>query len=172
MTANKTRGSLALVQHLLHGIVYCGECGHKMVVQYKGATRYICNSLRQQYRGALFVSIFLLMQIDEYVVNCFFRSFVSCRARCLSQSCQNPTAVSRDSGTSALSPIQRLQYQVALAERQFNRVDPDNRLVAAELEQRWENALRELKLAQENYAQRQQPQHSRSPTKRTQNCFY
>ncbi len=32
--------------------------------------------------------------------------------------------------------IERLQYQAALAERQFNRVDPDNRLVAAELEQR------------------------------------
>ncbi len=71
-----------------------------------------------------------------------------------------------------LNKIQRLQYQVALAERQFNRVDPDNRLVAAELEQRWENALRELKLAQENYAQRQQPQTVDHLPKRTQNCFY
>ena len=34
---------------LLHGIVYCGECGHKMVVQYKNSIRYICNYLRQQY---------------------------------------------------------------------------------------------------------------------------
>ena len=44
----------------------------------------------------------------------------------------------------------------ALAQRQFNRVDPDNRLVAAELEKRWEAALSELKQAQEAYALRQQ----------------
>ncbi|MBR1087811.1 hypothetical protein JQ621_10090 [Bradyrhizobium manausense] len=29
--------------------------------------------------------------------------------------------------------VQRLRYQATLAERQFNRVDPDNRLVASEL---------------------------------------
>ena len=54
--------------------------------------------------------------------------------------------------------LERLRYQVALAQRQFNRVDPDNRLVAAELEQRWETALRELRQAEEAYAQRQHPQ--------------
>jgi len=37
-----------------------------------------------------------------------------------------------------------------LAERQFKKVDPDNRLVAAELEKRWEQALRELKEAEKN----------------------
>ena len=50
-----------------------------------------------------------------------------------------------------------MRYQLALAERQFNRVDPDNRLVAAELEQRWETALRELKLAEDADAKRQYP---------------
>ncbi len=46
---HKTRGVPRNGAALLHGLVYCGECGHKMVVQYKGATRYICNFLRQQY---------------------------------------------------------------------------------------------------------------------------
>ena len=46
---NKSRGVPRPGTALLHGIVYCGECGHKMVVQYKGSTRYICNYLRQQY---------------------------------------------------------------------------------------------------------------------------
>lgn len=44
--------------------------------------------------------------------------------------------------------VQRLRYQVALAERQFLQVDPDNRLVAAELERRWEQALCELRQAE------------------------
>jgi hypothetical protein len=45
--------------------------------------------------------------------------------------------------------IDRLRYQAQLAERQFNRSDPDNRLVTAELERRWELALRELHTAEE-----------------------
>jgi hypothetical protein len=45
---------------------------------------------------------------------------------------------------------------VALAQRQFNQVDPANRLVAAELEQRWEAALRDLKQAEEAAQQRAQ----------------
>ena len=35
---NRTRGVPRPGKALLHGIVYCGECGHKMVVQYKAAT--------------------------------------------------------------------------------------------------------------------------------------
>jgi hypothetical protein len=52
--------------------------------------------------------------------------------------------------------LQRLRYEAQLAERQFRRVDPDNRLVAAELERRWEEALRALRQAEENIAQQQQ----------------
>ena len=48
--------------------------------------------------------------------------------------------------------VERLRYQALLAERQFNQVDPDNRLVAAELEHRWEVALRELRQAEEALA--------------------
>src|SRR4051812_49814624 len=46
---NKTRGIPRDGEALLHGLVYCGACGHKMVVQYKGGTRYLCNYLRQQH---------------------------------------------------------------------------------------------------------------------------
>src|SRR5439155_14831845 len=47
-----------------------------------------------------------------------------------------------------LQHLERLRYEVALAQRQFLRVDPDTRLVAAELEKRWEAALSELKQAE------------------------
>ena len=50
--------------------------------------------------------------------------------------------------------VERLRYQASLAERQFSRVDPDNRLVAAELERRWEAALVELRHAEAALAQR------------------
>ncbi len=45
--------------------------------------------------------------------------------------------------------LERLRYQARLAERQYQKSDPDNRLVTGELEKRWETALRELKQAEE-----------------------
>jgi hypothetical protein len=55
--------------------------------------------------------------------------------------------------TGAERELERKRYAAALAERQFNRVDPDNRLVAAELERRWEAALTEVRAAEDALAQ-------------------
>ena len=52
--------------------------------------------------------------------------------------------------------LERLRYAATLCERQFHRVDPDHRLVTAELERRWETALRALTMAEAAYAPRVQ----------------
>ena len=44
----KSRGVPRDGAALLHGITWCGECGHKMVVRYKGAAS-MCNHLHQQH---------------------------------------------------------------------------------------------------------------------------
>ncbi len=51
--------------------------------------------------------------------------------------------------------MERLQYQARLADRQFQRSDPDNRLVTGELERRWEEALRACKEAEERLREEQ-----------------
>src|SRR6266545_3534650 len=135
---NKIRGIPRPGTALLHGMLYCGECGHKLVVQYKGRTRYICNYLRQQYRVPVCQYI-PADTIDQAVVAAFWEALAPVELDAYAQEQQ----------------LTRLRYQAELAQRQFNRVDPDNRLVAAELEQRWEAALRALKQAEEAYAQQQ-----------------
>ena len=40
---NKTRGAPRDGAVLLQGLVWCGHCGRKMVVQYKSKNRYLCN---------------------------------------------------------------------------------------------------------------------------------
>jgi DNA invertase Pin-like site-specific DNA recombinase len=67
---NKTRGVPRRGKALLHGIVYCGECGHKMVVQYKRGTRYLCNYLRQQYQVPVCQNL-PADPIDAHVVQAF-----------------------------------------------------------------------------------------------------
>ena len=55
--------------------------------------------------------------------------------------------------------IDRAAYQSDLAQRRYESVDPSNRLVAAELERRWEAALIENRKAEEELARfgKQQP---------------
>ena len=55
---NKTRGVPRPGAALLHGMVYCGACGHKLVVQYKGGTRYLCNASRARNTACLSVNLF------------------------------------------------------------------------------------------------------------------
>ena len=61
--------------------------------------------------------------------------------------------------------LKRGQYEVHLAQRQYDAVDPENRLVAAELERRWEAKLHQLRQIEEDYDHFQQtPLPERVPT--------
>ena len=52
--------------------------------------------------------------------------------------------------------VERAQYECELAQRRYMRVDPDNRLVADSLEAQWNEKLRELAEAHEEYARRRE----------------
>jgi DNA invertase Pin-like site-specific DNA recombinase len=147
---NRTRGVPRPGKALLHGMVYCGECGHKMVVQYKTGTRYLCNHLRQQY-GVPVCQYIPADPIDDAVVDAFFKALSPVELDAYHQVVEARQQRDEALDLAQRQQLQRLQYQVDLAERQFNQVDPGNRLVAAELERRWESALRELRTAQEAY---------------------
>jgi hypothetical protein len=147
---NRTRGVPRPGKALLHGMVYCGQCGHKMVVQYKTGTRYLCNSLRQQY-GVPVCQYIPADPIDDAVVNAFFAALSPLELDAYREVMNAQRQRDEALDLARRQQLERLQYQVTLAERQFNHVDPANRLVAAELERRWENALRECKTAHEAY---------------------
>lgn len=152
---NKTRGIPRPGKALLHGMVYCGECGHKMVVQYKSGTRYLCNHLRQQY-GVPVCQYIPADPVDDHVVARFFAALspveLDAYQRAIKAEQKNAQALDQ----SQRQQLERLRYQAALAERQFNKADPDNRLVTAELERRWEAALQTLKQTEAAYAKAQQ----------------
>jgi hypothetical protein len=137
---NKSRGIPRPGAALLHGLVYCGECGHKLVVQYKTGTRYICNYLRQQYRVPVCQCI-PADAIDHYVVGAFFAALSPIELDAYTEAIKAQQHTVDTIEHAQKQQLERLRYQAALAERQYNQVDPDNRLVAAELEKRWESTL-------------------------------
>lgn len=144
---NKTRGVPREGQALLHGITYCGECGHKMCVQYKGGTQYLCNHLRQQH-GTPVCQRLRGDQIDAQVVQWFFETLSVADIDSASQALRDADDERDQILHARRQQVERLRYQARLAERQFNKSDPDHRLVTGELERRWEEALRELKSAE------------------------
>jgi DNA invertase Pin-like site-specific DNA recombinase len=157
---NKTRGVPRPGKALLHGIVYCGECGHKMVVQYKSGAHYICNYLRQQYRVPVCQDL-PADAIDAHVVQAFLDALSPAELDLYGKAVAALRQDEEQVQEAQRQQIERLRYQARLAERQYNQADPDNRLVAAELEMRWEAALRDLRDA-EGRSRREQQQ-PRSP---------
>jgi DNA invertase Pin-like site-specific DNA recombinase len=152
---NKPRGIPRPGKALLHGLVYCGECGHKMVVQYKGGTRYICIYLRQQYHVPVCPYI-AADPVDTRVVDAFFQALspveLDVDEQALAQRQQQAERIAK----AHLQHLERLRYAAAYCERQFRHVDPAHRHVAAELEHAWEMALQALKQAEAAEKQRAQ----------------
>jgi DNA invertase Pin-like site-specific DNA recombinase len=153
---NQTRGVPRPGAALLHGILYCGECGHKLVVQYQGGTRYLCNYLRQQHHVPVCQDI-PGDPVDLRVVETFFQALAPVELDVYARAVAAQQTTEDQLEQANQHHLERLRYAAALAERQFNRVDPDNRLVAASLEQRWEAALVALKQAEEAHALRSRP---------------
>ena len=137
----------------MQGIAWCGACGHKITMQYKGGVRYICNTLHNTQNAPICQHL-PARPIDERVTAAFLDAVAPAELEAWerAQTARRQAAATLDRAEA--QQVERLRYQAILAERQFNRVDPDNRLVASELERRWELALRELRQAEEALARR------------------
>ena len=145
---NQTRGVPRDGAAVLQGIVWCGRCGHKMAVEYKNGNRYVCNALQRDQGGPLCQHL-PADPIDARVVAAFFEAIGPAELEAWSKARDDRSRAEADIDRAEAQQVERLRYQARLAERQYNRVDPDNRLIAAELERRWEMALRELRQAED-----------------------
>ena len=151
---NKTRGVPREGKALLHGITYCGQCGHKMCVQYKGGTQYLCNHLKQQ-TGAKVCQRIGADAIDNHVVAQFFEALSVAEINVAAGALRATDGEHENIVAAHKQQVERLRHQSQLAERQFVKSDPDNRLVTGELERRWEESLRQLKDARQQLTEKE-----------------
>jgi hypothetical protein len=129
---------------LLAGLLRCRKCGHKMRVGYRGGTepsgRYYCATGNRE-QGAPSCQCFAAFKVDRAVVDLVLET---CQPLGIEASLQamNGNRAEQDHKRRTLElAVQRARYEVDRARRQYDAVDPANRLVAAELEVRWNAAL-------------------------------
>ena len=131
-----TRGVPRDGKGLLQGIVYCGHCGRKMTIQYKGKPRYNCVQ-RRITAGDPICQFIWSDTVDPPVLQCFFEALSVVEIDLSARTLREADLRRNDLLMAQTQQVERLRHAAHLADRQFRRSDPDNRLVTAELERRW-----------------------------------
>src|SRR5215469_9954159 len=159
---NRGQGKAGVVREgnaLLQGIVYCGLCGRKMGVQHrvaheKRSCAYLCQSPYRE--GDKLCQSMTARPVDAAVVQAFLESVsplsLEVGLKVLEQ-LENDLAVQRRQRELQL---EQARYEARLAQRQYDAVDPDNRLVASELERRWNEKLERVARLKQAYSQAEQ----------------
>jgi DNA invertase Pin-like site-specific DNA recombinase len=142
---------------LLQGIVYCGVCGRKMSVQNRAeranrSPSYICGRGYQDGEERICQSM-TSRPVDAAVIEAFLAAVspasVRVATKVLDQAEQDLAAQRRQHGLQ----LEQARYEARLAQRQYDAVDPENRLVASELERRWNDKLERVAQLEQAYAQ-------------------
>ena len=135
---------------LLQGLAICGYCGHRFQVSYKPVHRYICKELAHELGEPMCASLHG-PQIDQVVIEAFFAAIEPAQLDVLEAVLAEQTSEQARLQQQWQERLKRAEYEVGLAQRRYNQVDPDNRLVAAELERQWEEKLHQLQSTREAY---------------------
>jgi excisionase family DNA binding protein len=133
---------------LLQGLALCGHCGRRMSLSYGGSTRarvyqYRCSRARGQH-GGVDCQVVGGKRVDQMVVDVFLEATMPCAADAARLANEEAHRESEALRLYWAHQIERMQYEAQRAERQYMAVEPENRVVARELERRWEQALKEL----------------------------
>jgi DNA invertase Pin-like site-specific DNA recombinase len=145
---------------LLQGLVICGVCGERMTVRYNARNgnllpTYTCQK-RTIERAEPICQLIAGQYIDEAVGQLLVEA-VTPMALEVTLTVQKELESRADEADRLRSrQVERARYEADTARRRFMKVDPDNRLVADELEAEWNRKLRALTEAQAEYQRRLQ----------------
>jgi DNA invertase Pin-like site-specific DNA recombinase len=157
--ARRARGVPRQGQALLAGLVVCGRCGYQMRVVYKPRLRYTCQAMADTYGASSCVHVDGA-SVDDAVTEAFFAALAPAELQLLDEVVAAQRADHARLARHYADQAARAQYEAALARRQYEAVDPDHRLVAAELEHHWELALQaveDTREAAERFARQSLP---------------
>ncbi len=137
---------------LLQGLVLCGKCGRRMHPVYSVADdpSYQC-SRRIYGEGNCWSTV--ARRIDDKIVETLLTAFappeLDLSLAVLKEVERQAEGVNRQWKLR----LERVRYEAQRAERQYNAVEPENRVVARTLESRWNQKLEELARVEHEYEQ-------------------
>ena len=145
---------------LLQGLLLCGVCGRRLSVRYKGNGGiypcYECNWLRREAlatRACLSLRCDLIDEpIGRRIQEIIWPEQIEIAIGALEEAQRREQAITQQWRLR----LERARYETDLAQRRYEQVDPANRLVAATLEQRWEEALVKAEALQREFEAQQQ----------------
>jgi len=127
---------------LLVGLLRCGRCGRKFKVLHHSRrdARYVCGSHvdPSSEKGC---SAFSNTRIDAAVSAEVLRAISPLALEAALQVISGRKQAGSERQRQSELALDQARYEAAHARRQYDAVDPDNRLVAGELERRWNNCL-------------------------------
>jgi excisionase family DNA binding protein len=136
------RGAIKNGDALLAGLLRCGHCGAKLLAQYPRphVIRYQCSGYilnRDQACCVMFGGLRADRLVSEQLLQCLAPLGLGAAMEAI----EALQGASDDRVQQKRLALEHARYEVAHARRQYDAVDPANRLVAAELERRWNQAL-------------------------------
>ena len=142
----ETAGAPRQGRALLQGLVYCGRCGARMSVftystKEKRAPGYGCVYAYSRHGGAT-CQMMSSAGVDAAVTELFLSAVSPAKLEIALQALEELEADRVEARKQWELQRQRADYEAELAQRRYEATDPANRLVAAELEAQWEEALR------------------------------
>lgn len=139
---------------LLGGLIFCGRCGRRMAIHYSGrerTLRYVCWYAKHNYQGPQ-CQCLSGKALDDLVTAQVLSALDPASVE-LSLTAADELQKERERlDRNRQQRVERTRYEAARAERQYHVVEPENRLVARELERRWEAGLKELQQVEQDYA--------------------
>jgi excisionase family DNA binding protein len=144
MYGERVRGSIRRGEALLSGLLRCRHCGGKLHAEYGGHTGIIG---RYQCRGELGMQgdgrclKFGALRVDQAVCAEVLRTLQPVGVEAALRAIETRVADADDASRQVELALEQARYEAALARRQYDAVDPANRLVASELERRWNERL-------------------------------
>ena len=136
---------------LCSGLVRCGRCGWRMRVLYHAYSNhptYHCHS--QETDGDYTQCQNIAAGVVDELISRQVLQAVEPAALALSlQAAEDIERERQRVQRHAQQELERSQYRAQRAKRQYDAVDPENRLVARELESQWELSIRDQRRAQE-----------------------
>jgi DNA invertase Pin-like site-specific DNA recombinase len=147
---------------LLAGRIVCGRCGARMGISYAGRNnaRFTCDDARHQWGDPQCQSL-RARPLETLVVEQVLRALEPASLELCLQAAECIEVEQQRIETHHHQTVERATHDADVARRRYEAVEPDNRLVAAELERRWESALQAQRKAEEIYNRfcREKPSH-------------